>query len=305
MLPIIAVLVFLAVGLTAFEVLRPKADPVRRRLVTDMSTTPVPEPKRRMEGSLSQRVFTPALGRAGHLAARLLPGHWIRAIEHMLIHANEPWSLPGFLGVWTLSIGIAFVVALWVNSAMAESATVLRFTTVGMVLATGAILPYARLRNLVRKRRKAIVRAMPDALDLLTTSVEAGLGVDAAFAIVVDKTTGPLSDTFALYLRQIGLGRGRQEALAYVADRTGVQDLIAIAHNVNQGEELGTPLGDVLRRQAEELRSLRRQRAQEAAQRAPVLMTIPMALCFLPAMIAVVIVPSIMNLMRFVQGLGG
>src|SRR5690606_32122903 len=120
-----------------------------------------------------------------------------------------------------------------------------------------------------------------------------------------EKTEGPLSDTFALYLRQVGLGRARQDALLYVAERSGVPDLIGIAHSVNQGDELGTPLGDVLRRQAEELRLARRQRAQVAAQRAPVLMTIPLALCFLPAMVAVVIVPSIMNLINFVGDLGG
>jgi tight adherence protein C len=142
-------------------------------------------------------------------------------------------------------------------------------------------------------------------MDLLSTSVEAGLGVDAAFALVTQKTSGPLTEAFALYLRQVGLGRGRQDALVYVAERTGVPDLIGIANTVNQGEELGTPLGDVLRRQAEDLRAARRQRAQIAAQRAPVLMTIPMALCFLPAMGAVVVVPSILTLFRFVGDLGG
>jgi tight adherence protein C len=91
----------------------------------------------------------------------------------------------------------------------------------------------------------------------------------------------------------------------YVADRSGVQDLIRVARSVNQGTALGTPVGDVLRVQAEELRVARRQRAQVAAQRAPVLMTIPLALCFLPATAAVVIVPSMLNFVRYLGDLGG
>jgi tight adherence protein C len=141
-------------------------------------------------------------------------------------------------------------------------------------------------------------------MDLLVTSIEAGLGIDAAFAVVADKTTGPISETIALYLRQVGFGRSRRDALVATAERTGVADLIGVAHSVSQAEQLGTTLGDVLRVQAADLRMLRRQRAQAAAQRAPVLMTIPMTICFLPAMGAVIIVPSIMNLLRFVGGLG-
>jgi tight adherence protein C len=113
-----------------------------------------------------------------------------------------------------------------------------------------------------------------------------------------------LADTVRLYLRQVGLGRSRRDALVYVADRTGVQDLIGLAASVAQGEELGTSIADVLRRQAEDLRVSRRQRAQAAAQRAPVLMTIPLVLCFMPAMAAVVVIPSILNLIDFTQTVG-
>src|SRR5438094_9390699 len=131
--------------------------------------------------------------------------------------------------------------------------------------------PYALLRRRANGRRKAITRALPDALDLLTTGVEAGLGVDAAFVMVTEKTGGPLSETFSNYLRQVGLGRSRRDALTDVADRSGVQDLIRVAASVAQAEQMGAVLGDVLRVQAEDLRLLRRQRAQERAQRAPVL----------------------------------
>jgi tight adherence protein C len=166
------------------------------------------------------------------------------------------------------------------------------------------VLPYAYLRNKMKRRQKLIVRALPDAMDLLVTSIEAGLGIDAAFALVAEKTSGPLSDTISTYLRAVGFGRSRREALQEVADSTGVAQLMGIAYAVNQSEQLGTTLGDVLRVQADDLRVARRQRAESAAQRAPVLMTIPLVACFLPAMGAVVLVPSILNLIRFVTGGG-
>jgi tight adherence protein C len=125
------------------------------------------------------------------------------------------------------------------------------------------------------------------------------LVVDAAFALVAEKISGPLADTFGSYLRQVGLGRARRDAFADVAERTGVVDLVRVAGAVAQSEQIGGTLADVLRLQAEELRVIRRQRAQEAAQPAPILMTIPTTLCFLPATASVVIVPSILNLMEY------
>ncbi|MGE5597575.1 MAG: type II secretion system F family protein, partial [Hyphomicrobiales bacterium] len=216
-----------------------------------------------------------------------------------------PWSLGGFLTTWALSIALGVAFYLWVVLS-AGSLTPLQMFAFGIAfLPFPVLIPYAVLRRRVKNRTTKITRGLADALDLLTTCVEAGMGVDAAFALVTERTEGPLSETFSAYLRQVGLGRSRRDALTYVADRTGVEDLIQLAAAINQGEELGTTLGDVLRHQAKELRAIRKQRAQEAAQRAPVLMTIPLALCFLPAMGAVVVVPSILNLINFIQDLGG
>ena len=303
MLPLIALLTFIAVSLAAFELMRPKPDPVRRRIMGEAGQDEAPRHPR-TEGGIGRRLLGPGLGRIGQLLARLLPQNWIRGVDRMLVMANEPWSLPGFLGIWALCIALGVLLLFYIAGSLRNPTATQIFAITVAIFPFAVLLPYARLRNKVKKRQKAIVRALPDAMDLLTTSVEAGLGVDAAFALVTEKTEGPLSETFALYLRQVGLGRARQDALVYVAERTGVPDLIGIAHSVNQGDELGTPIGDVLRRQAEDLRVARRQRAQLAAARAPVLMTIPMALCFLPAMVSVVIVPSILNLVRFVGTLG-
>ena len=121
---------------------------------------------------------------------------------------------------------------------------------------------------------------------------------------MTERTSGPISQTFGHYLREVGLGRPRRDALAAAADRTGVDDLIRISAAVAQAEDMGTTLGDVLRTQAEELRLVRRQRAQEAAQRAPVWMTIPLIFCFLPAMGAVIVIPSVLNFLNLLGALG-
>ena len=304
MLPLIALLIFGSVALVTFESMRPKIDPIRRRIRTADRGAEEPALSSRVEGSVFQRLISPGFSRLGRLLASLLPTHWIRSIDHLLVMADRPWSLPSFLAVWLFSIFGGGFLALYISLSASLSGPQL-FMIVLFTVSFGAMVPYGRLRSKAGYRRKAILRALPDAMDLLVTSVEAGMGVDAAFGLVADKSEGPLSDTFALYLKQIGLGRPRREALLYVAEQAGVADLIEIAHNINQGEDLGTPISDVLRRQSEELRAQRRQRAQIAAQKAPVKMTIPLALCFLPAMAAVVVVPSMLNLMRFIGTLGG
>ena len=131
--------------------------------------------------------------------------------------------------------------------------------------------------------------------------MEAGLGVDAAFAKVAEKTSGPLAETISLYLRQVGMGRPRRDALTYVAERTGARDLIRLAAAVTQAELVGASLGDALRMQAVDLRIARRQRAEQAARRAPVLMTLPLVACFVPAMGIVVVVPTLINLMNSIK----
>lgn len=304
MLFIIALLVFLAVTGFAYEVLRARPTTLRHRITPEGAIEVESIERKRTDGSLIERVFAPATRGFGGRIARLLPGNLIRGTARMLVAADEPWSLPGFLAIWVLSAAAGALLWLYI-AASSATLTGLQIAVIGMAIMPLAILlPYGRVRSKANRRKRAIVRALPDAMDLLVTTVEAGMGVDAAFAMVTDKTEGPLSETLAQYLKQVGLGRPRREALIEIAERTGVEDLVEIANSIKQGEELGTPVGDVLRVQAEELRARRRERAQTRAQRAPVLMTIPLATCFLPAMVAFVIVPSMLNLVQFVGNLG-
>ena len=300
MLVAIAVAIFAAVALVVWVAFRPKENVIGQRIRSASYQEVAGE--RALEGSLLRRVIGPLVGRAGSLVARLVPHNAVRRIDHLLVMAGQPVSCPVFLAFWA---GVLLFGGLFLFEAVLSRPDLPHLQLLGIslfVLFFAGYTPYLILMRRVRSRQKRIVRALPDALDLLVTCMEAGLGIDAAFAKVTEKTTGPLAEAFTLYLRQVALGRARRDALAYVADRTGVPDLVRLAAAVVQADAMGTSMGDVMRTQAEDLRLGRRDKAREAAHKAPVLMTIPLALCFLPAMVVVVVVPSVLNMVRLLGG---
>jgi tight adherence protein C len=143
---------------------------------------------------------------------------------------------------------------------------------------------------------------MPDTMDLLTISVEAGLGFDAALAHVRKKVPGPLSDEIGRMLHEMQLGVARVEAFRHLADRTDVEELKAFVLSMVQADTFGISVGKVLRAQAKELRMKRRQRAEEAAMKVPVKMLFPLIFCILPAMFIVMIGPGVIRIMRAFSG---
>lgn len=305
MLLLIAAVIFAAVALGVFAFFRPRQSIFGPRFLAGSPSTRESPRDRVLEGNVFQRLVGPLVGKVGNLLARLLPQNAVRRLERMLVMAGEPVSLPVYLTFWVGLFLLGSLVLVYLVLSRPDIAP-LQILGVGLpVLGLAAGAPYLILARRVRNRQRNIIRALPDALDLLVTCLEAGLGIDAAFGKVTEKTGGLLSQTFSMYLRQVGMGRTRRDALAYVAHRTGVPDLVRLSSAVAQAESVGASLGDVLRTQAEDLRLGRRQRAQQAAQRAPVLMTIPLVLCFLPAMGIVVVTPSVLNLLRFIGGLDG
>lgn len=299
---LIGLLLFASVSLLARELLRPRSNAVARRALAGEQGAQASD---RTAGSPIARVVRPFVARWGRRISAVLPQNLVRGVDRMLVMADQPWSLPGFLFVWALC-GLTSLALFYYVGMKSVDLTFLQAVIWGsLFIPAGFVLPYAYLRNRVNRRHKAVVRALPDAMDLLVTCIEAGLSIDAAFAMVAEKTTGPLADAITSYLRAVGFGRSRREALQEVALRTGVPELMGIAHAVNQSEQLGSTVGDVLRVYADDLRVQRRQRAEAAAQRAPVLMTLPLVTCFLPAIGAVVLVPSVLNLIRFVGGGSG
>ena len=156
-----------------------------------------------------------------------------------------------------------------------------------------ALLLYQRAYD----RSERVRRALPDAIDLLTISVEAGLGFDAAVQQVAQNTEGPLADELARMLREMQLGQGRSAALRGLADRSTVPELRAFVGAMVQADMLGIPIAQVLRVQSAEIRVKRRQRAEERAQQVPVKMTIPLIFCILPCLFVVVLGPAVLSIM--------
>ena len=159
----------------------------------------------------------------------------------------------------------------------------------GLGAVFGFFLPDLLLYNTGLKRQEKIPRALPDALDMLTICVEAGLGFDAALAQVARNSNGPLAAEFARVLQEMQIGKSRTEALRSMAERTTVPELRAFVSAMVQSGELGIPVAHVLREQAKEMRVRRRQRAEEQAQKVPVKITFPLILCLFPALLIVII----------------
>jgi tight adherence protein C len=188
----------------------------------------------------------------------------------------------GFVVPWALGTGV--LVALGV-SALA-----------GLI---GFFVPNVVLFDKAQRRSDRIRRDLPNALDMLTISVEAGLGFDAALAQVARNTEGPLADEFFRVLQEMQIGMGRTEAIRALGDRTSVPDLRSFTTAMVQADKFGIPIAEVLRIQAREMRLKRRQRAEEMAQKVPVKILFPLIFCIMPTLMVVILGPAIIQLLDF------
>jgi len=159
-------------------------------------------------------------------------------------------------------------------------------------LVLGPAVPYVWLSGRIRRRRTEIVRSLPNAFDLLTTCVEAGLGLDAALQRVAARASGAFGEELARTLRELGMGRPRREALRGLADRTQVEDLELFVNALIQAEQMGSSIGEVLRVQSEQMRRRRRQRAEQQAHKAPVKMMLPLVTMIFPSLFVVILGPA-------------
>lgn len=239
------------------------------------------------------RVGLPLLGRIRSGFGKLLPSTFVSGIERRLVLAGEPTSLHAFLTVQLLAGGFAGFVAV---AGITGGGGAMR---VGAMLALAlflGILPLYWLRLRVAARKTALLRALPDAVDLIVTTVEAGLGLDAALSEVGQETHGPLGEELRLTVRETTLGRSRRDALSRLIERTQVPELKTFVQSIIQAEQTGIPIGQVLRTQAAQIRLKKRQAAEAEAQRAPVKMVVVLALLVLPAMLLLVIGPAVMRM---------
>ncbi|MGA2285847.1 MAG: type II secretion system F family protein [Dehalococcoidia bacterium] len=245
--------------------------------------------------SFSERVLAPLTDALTGKALAILPSGLLGRLKTRLLRAGEPVTVEGFIMISLAAAatlgGLGFLMAL-ATGAMDPKMLGLIVLMTGI----GVYLPTMWLSNRLRQRQGTIIKSLPDSFDMITTCVEAGLGLDAALARVAEKVKGPFSEDLSITLREISMGRNRSEALRDLADRTGVTDLSLFVNAIIQAEQMGTSIGQVLRVQSDQMRVRRRQRAEERANQAPVKMVFPLVMCILPALFVVIMGPAAIQL---------
>jgi tight adherence protein C len=253
------------------------------------------------EQSFGTRVVVPFASDMKALAARLSPGGVSQSLQRKLDIAGNPAGMtPDTLLAYK---GFGLVVGLALGGLVGARHGFL-WLLVGAAAAAAALffLPDLVVYNTGLKRQDRIRKTLPDALDMLTISVEAGLGFDAALSNVAQNTTGPLSGEFFRVLKEMQIGKGRAEAFQDLADRTTVDELNSFVSALVQADRQGIPVAAVLREQAKEMRLRRRQRAEEAAAKVPVKILFPLVFCILPAMFVVIIGPGAVQIVQAFTG---
>jgi tight adherence protein C len=294
---LIAVLAAAAVLLITYGVAaRPSEDAVQARL-SQLVVQPKTLEEMEMQQPFYDRVMRPMIQRLSR-AGRRQEGGAIARIDSKLERAGYPGGLRGadWVGVKLMAL-IGFAVLGLVLGLLLTGAFVLALLFALVGAAVGYLAPEFWLGRRIKARSFSMVLQLPDALDLLTISVEAGLGFDAALAKVVEKMEGPLVDEFRQALAEVRMGRQRREALRDVANRADAQPVSNFIGAIVQAEQLGVPIAKVLQIQSNQLRIERRQRAEEAAAKAPVKMLFPMVGCIFPTIFIVILGPAVVTVM--------
>jgi tight adherence protein C len=250
---------------------------------------------------ITQRIVIPLARQFGEFAMRFTPHLALQATSRKLELAGNPKGLdPALFWALRFIIAVAFGgILLFVFSISKLGwGWSQKLLIASLFVALGFYLPELALSSKIDRRQKEIRKAMPDALDLLTICVEAGLGFDGAMAKVYEKWDNELGRAFGRAIREVQLGKLRREALRDMADRMGIPEMTSFVAAVIQSEQLGVSLAKVLRIQSDQMRVKRRQLAEEEAHKAPIKMLIPMALLIFPSICIVLMTPAILMMAR-------
>ncbi len=247
-----------------------------------------------------QRVALPVLDKFAQLGARLSPGGARAKLTQQLDLAGNPppWTVERILSVKAAALLVSSLVSvlLFLDGGLLRAVLV-----AAPVAAVSFYVPDLLLRNAGQKRQLQIQKTLPDALELLTITVEAGMGFDAALSQAAQNTKGPLSGEFFRVLQEMQM-KSRLDAFRALGERTTVAELRAFISALVQADKLGIPLGRVLREQAKEMRLKRRQRAEEQAMKVPVKILFPMMVFILPVLFVIVLAPSLMEIGKAMSG---
>ncbi len=295
---VLLVLALLCLGAAVFLISEVATQPARARraAVARASTYGRTILRRGDTRSFKERALVPLAMKVAQGVLRLSPKTTVEAVTLKLISAGMSLSATTFLAVKGFGALGGFVFGLILGANFGNAGTALLF---GVALgALGWIGPEYIVTSRARRRREEIRAALPDALDLLAVSVEAGLGFDASITKITEHMEGPLSNEFALMLGEMRVGEGRADALKKMDQRVGAPELSSFVRSIIQADQLGISLGRILRVQAADTRLKRQAAAEEKAMKAPIKMLFPTVLFIFPSMFIVILGPAILNFMH-------
>lgn len=303
---VLLIIVILAVLLVIAGIRAPAAkDPISERLAEfSVRDEPVTLEEIELSQRFYERVILPMFNRVGQLAQRFTPQATLESTRRRLEMAGNPLRVdPAFFLAMRFVVavvlgGLIFLVFLFTGRNWLQG-----LALSVLFLLVGFFFPDLWLSSRISGRQKNVFRAMPDALDLLTIAVEAGLGFDAAMSKVHEKWENDLALEFGRVIQEIRLGKLRREALRDMAERLGVPEMTSFVAAVIQSEQLGVSMAKVLRIQSDQMRVRRRQMAEEEAHRAPIKMIFPIGILIFPSLLIILLGPAAMLLLR--SPLGG
>jgi tight adherence protein C len=242
----------------------------------------------------TQRALAPIVQSVARLAGRLTPAGSLAAVQANLLRAGNRTTDPIVWIAWKWIRAAVFGILALVVARRAPAGFPLLFAIAAGGL--GYFWSELSLRRAIQRRQAKIIRELPETLDLLTVTVEAGLGLDQALATVSSRRRGPISEEIKVYLDEVGLGGERMTAMKAIGQRTGVEDLVSFTSTMVRAMEFGVDTAKVLRVQSDEARTRRRQRIEERAYKAPVKMLFPIIFLILPALFVVVAGPGFVKM---------
>jgi len=299
LIPLIMLSLFGFVGFGAAAVLARSRASVMETRIQDFRnrTSSREDTSNDLDAAFADRVLKPGVENVARMFSRVLPQSVLSDTQHMLLMAGNPMRFNTFLMFWAMCVLFCGAMALLIFVSL-PGGMIQKVITGGLFAIMGYSLPRMWLKARVKAKQKAVLKSLPDSLDLITTCVEAGLGLDAALQRVAEKGEGPLATELQRMLRDVAMGKLRREAMQELSDRVGVDELTNFINSIIQAEQLGVGIAQVLRVQSEQLRTQRRQRAERQAHEAPIKMLFPLVLFVFPAFLSVILGPAVIQVAR-------
>jgi tight adherence protein C len=299
------IFVALVLALAGVGALTNERDGVNRSIAAIEAFGSAPQELRaEFEPSFHERVLNPLLGQFVVLGRKLTPSDNAERLRRKLDLAGNPsgWTVDRVVAMKVVGFGVGLLGGLLLTAVLGLGLAPRVVLTVAASMA-GYVGVNFWLYQRGYDRAEQMQKDLPDALDLLTISVEAGLGFDSALSQVARNTDGPVSEEFARVLTEMQIGMGRSQAMRSLGDRTTLSELRGFANAMVQADAFGIPVGQVLRVQSSEMRLKRRQRAEEKAQKVPVKIMVPLIFCILPTLFIAVLGPAAITVIDSFKGM--